>query len=82
MQYFLLGAYVSLTMDGKIVVGGVLASCYADFNHDLAHLTMTPVQWFPDIIRWIFGDDSGFQVFVNMAREFGMMMLPHGQYSS
>ena len=82
MQYFFLGAYVPLTKDGKIVVDGVLASCYADFDHDLAHFTMTPVQWFPEAISWIFGDDTGFPLFVNMARELGMMMLPHGQYFS
>ena len=32
-----------LTKEGKIVVDGVLASCYADFHHDMAHLTMTPM---------------------------------------
>ena len=82
MYYFFLGAYVPLTNDGKIVVDGVLASCYADFDHDLGHITITPIQWFPEIIRQIFGDDAGFPVFVDMARELGMMMLPHGQYFS
>ena len=34
----LLGAYVPLTEDGNILVDGVLASCYASFDHGLAHL--------------------------------------------
>ena len=28
------GAYVPLTMEGKIVVEGVLASCYASIHHE------------------------------------------------
>ena len=38
-----LGAFVPLTMKGNIVVDGVLASCYASFDHDLAHFVMTPM---------------------------------------
>ena len=40
-------------MDGKIIVDGVLASCYAFANHDMAHTGMTPIGWFPEIIEWI-----------------------------
>ena len=46
MLIFLSGAYVPLTEDGNIVVGGILASCYASFDHDLAHLAMVPMQWY------------------------------------
>ena len=38
-----LGAYVPLTADGNIVVDQILASCYASFDHDLAHLMMMPM---------------------------------------
>ena len=31
-----------LTEEGNIVVDGVLASCYASFDHDLAHIAMVP----------------------------------------
>ena len=75
-----LGAYVPLTNNGKIVVDGVLASCYADFDHELAHFTMTPMQRFPDVMVWIFGEDTGFPVFVSTIRELGMLMLPFRQY--
>ena len=39
----LLGAYTPLTKEGNIVVDGVLASCYAFSNHDLAHTAMAPI---------------------------------------
>ena len=67
-----------ITKEGNIVVDGVLTSCYADFDHDFAHLTMTPMQWFPEIIDGIFGDGTGFPAYVRIARELGIMMLPYG----
>ena len=76
------GAHVPLTMEGNIVVNGALASCYADFDHDLAHFIMKPMQWFPHIMEWIFGEYTGFPHFVNMVRELSIMMLPYGQYFS
>ena len=71
-----LGAYVPLTAEGKIVVDGVLASCYADFNHDLAHLTMKPMQRFSAVMDCIFGEDTGYSVYVSTLRHMGMMLLP------
>ena len=32
-----LGAYTPVTVEGNIAVDGVLASCYAFADHDLAH---------------------------------------------
>ena len=64
----LLGAHMPLTKDGNIVVDGVLASCYANSDHNLAHLAMTPMQWIPEGMEWIFGKDTGFAVYVNIAR--------------
>ena len=58
------------------MVDGILASCYADFHHDLAHLTMTPMQRFSGVLELIFGYDSGFPVFVSTARELGIVLLP------
>ena len=58
-----------------IVVDGVLASCYAGFHHDLAHLTMIPMQRFLEVIEWTLGDDTGLSVFVNTAKEL-VMILP------
>ena len=45
-------------MNGNIVVDGILASCYAYFDHDLANIAMTPMRWYPEIINWIFGEDK------------------------
>ena len=71
-----------MTNDGNIVVDGVLASCYAQSDHDLAHIAMTPAQLFPEIMEWIFGRDAGFSVFTSMMRELGNVMLPLEQYYS
>ena len=72
----LLGAYAPLTKDGNIIVDGVLASSYAYFDHDMAHFMVTPLQWFPEIMEWIFGEGIGLPVIVSMMREMAMLMLP------
>ena len=77
-NYFL-GIYVPLTREGNIVVDGVLASCYGSFDHNLAHISMKPVQWFPKIMEWIFGLDDTSPGYVNIAEHFGRFMLPHCQ---
>ena len=56
------------------MVDGVLASCYANFDHDLAHFTMTPMQWFPEIMEWIFGEDTRYPVLIDMATQLGRLM--------
>ena len=73
------GAYVPLTTDGNIIVDGILASCYPSTDHDLAHIVMAPIQWFPKIIKWIFGEGNGFPTYVNIVEEFGNWMLPEEQ---
>ena len=40
------------------MVDRVLASCYATVNHDVVHIRMTPIQWFPDMVQWIFGNEE------------------------
>ena len=78
--YVFQGTIVPLTAEGNIVVDGVLASCYADFPQYLAHLTMTPMQRYSNVMEWIFGDDTGFPVCVDSAMNFGKLILPSGQY--
>ena len=60
------------------MVDGVLASCYASFDHDLAHFAVTPIQWFPEIIEWLFGEDSGSSDYADIAKYLGRMILPDG----
>ena len=40
-----------LTAEGTIVVDGVLASCYASFDHDWAHALTAPIRWFPALFE-------------------------------
>ena len=73
---FFQGLFAPLTMEGNIVVDGIIASCYPDYDHDAAHISMTPMRWFPVILEWIFGDDKGLHIFVKRAedfREFGQL---------
>ena len=71
-----LGAYAPLTMEGNIVVEGVLASCYGSFDHDLAHIAMAPIRWFPGMIEWLLGDEEDSPAYVNIAQVLGKICLP------
>ena len=74
---FYSGAYAPVTMEGNIIVDGVLVSCYAFYDHDLAQIGMAPIQWYPGIIEWIFGEDSWKPAFVNIADNLGRWVLPY-----
>ena len=63
--------------EGKIMVDEVLASCYASVGHEWAHISMMPIQWFPEIVRWIFGGDDGFSTFAKTTKELGKSGLPY-----
>ena len=65
-----------MTIDGNIVVDEVLASCYAFSDHNLAHIATIPLQWFPEIMNWIFAVDNESPAYVNIAEELGRWMLP------
>ena len=71
-----LGAYVPLTKEGTIMVNGILASSYASFDHDIAHIGMTPIQWIPEIVEWFFGEDNGLLTFVSISKEAARLILP------
>ena len=73
------GAFVPVTMEGRIAVDGVLASCYASYPHDLAHWVITPMKLFPKLMEWIFGDYSGFPGYVMLSEELGKWLLPRGK---
>ena len=75
--HYILGAYAPLTLEGNIMVDGILASCYADISdHDLDHLGMIPMRKFSAAVEWIFGDGIGFPIFVNTAIELGTFLSP------
>ena len=53
------GIWVPLTMDGTLLVDGLLASCYASFSHDLVDLALAPVKMFP---RMLLDDEESVKV--------------------
>ena len=69
------GAYVPLTMEGNIVVDGVLASCYASLDHDTAHLGMKAMRLFPEVTEWIYGKDNTGPSYVNIMEELHRWVL-------
>ena len=60
------------------MVDGILASCYAFSDHDVAHIGMTPIRWFPRLIERIFGGNNESPDFVNVADKFAKMVFPSG----
>ena len=73
------GTYAPSTIEGNIIVDGVLASCYADVPHDLGHLSMIPIQWFVGATKWILGYDVGFSAYVNIVKDLSLLM-PNEQF--
>ena len=73
-----LGAFTPVTMDGTIVVDGVLASCYAFSDHDMAHLGTILLRWFPSLNEVIFGKDDESPAYVNIATQFARTVMPSG----
>ena len=62
-------------MDGNIIVDRVLAFFYAFTNHDLAHIAMTPLRWFPVVIKWIFGKYNKYPVLLDVAENLDRMLF-------
>ena len=58
------------------MVDGVFASCYPSVDHSLAHFGMIPLRWFPEIMEFMFAEDSGIQVSVSIAEQLGNWLLP------
>ena len=75
-SFHMKGAHVPLTMEGNIVVDGVLASCYPSCNQELGHIAMTPIQLFPTLLEWIFGEDTGSSAYTSIANDLGGWVLP------
>ena len=64
------------------MVDGVLASCYADVDHDLGQLSMIPMKWFAKVIEFIFGDDLGVPVYITTTIKLSEVMMPDFPFSS
>ena len=43
---------------------------------DLAHITMIPMQWFPEMTVWIFSINNGIPSYVDLANGFGRWVMP------
>jgi len=67
------GAYVPLTDIGTLLVDGVLVSSYANTNHWLAHIALTPLRWWP---TWLLDDEKtqdleGIRTYPHLVRKLG-----------
>ena len=57
----------------------MLASCCpSSFDHNMAHIGMAPMRWFPIIMHMVFGEDDALSVFIKINEELGLWMLPYG----
>ena len=75
------GAYVPVTTEGNILVDGILASCYASSHHDLVHLAMVPIRYFPKLTDLIFGQSDDFPGYVKVVEDFAKMTFPYNVYT-
>ena len=64
-------------MEGNILVDGVLASCYASFNHDIQHVVMKPLLWFPSMMDLLLGEEKAIHSYVTILQHVGEMMSVH-----
>ena len=53
------GIWAPFTMEGTLLVDGLLASCYASFSHALSDLALAPVKMFP---RMLLDDQESLKV--------------------
>ena len=65
-----------LTIEGNLIVDGILASCYSFEHHDLAHIGMIPMRWFPGVMDWIFGEENGFLGYGQVLEGFVEVRIP------
>ena len=61
------------------MVDGVLASCYAFSDHDLAHIDLTPIRLFPGLINLVFGEDQESPTYLLVADQLIRWVLPYGK---
>ena len=63
-------------MEGNILVDGVMASCYASFDHGVAHVVMKPLLWFPNIMDLLLGEEKSIHSYATILEHVsGMISL-------
>ena len=62
------------------MVDGALASCYPSANHDLVHIEMVPIRYFPGHIEWIFGEENGYSAYSDIANDLGEWVFPSDNF--
>ena len=65
-----------MTIQGNVVVDGVLASWYGSFDHDLVHILIKNTQWFPETMEWNFGTDIVSPGYAICLEDIGRWALP------
>ena len=45
--------------------------------HDLAHMVMMPISWYPEVMEWVFGIEDGFTGFVKIMEILWKYVLPY-----
>ena len=59
------------------MVDEVLASCYASGNHDIVHIVVVLVRYFPELTKWIFGGENGFSTHIKIIQHFHKWVIPN-----
>ena len=62
------------------MVDDILASCYPSADHNMAHIGMTPMRWFPWLTMQIYGEGNGFLGYVEIADHVGRLVPYQQQY--
>ena len=79
------GIWAPLTMEGTLLVDGLLASCYASFPHAVSDLAFAPVKMFP---RMLLDDEESLKAdgcrrvvkfLKNVATPIGLRQRNHGE---
>jgi len=66
------GAYAPLTEQGTVIVNGIVASCYANYqSHEMAHLVHPTVTSFTQFVN----SYLGYKDTTDMARQLGLFSL-------
>ena len=84
-----MGIYSPLTSEGNIIVDGILASCYSDFdNHNLQHVAWWPFRWWNNLPGFFTSmkseqekksenrDDNGVHWYAQGLHSFSKAILP------